>query len=142
LALENDAANLPKLVKLLDDKDAGVRYWATVGCFLIADKSKSAQPRIRKLLTDDSHEVRALAAWILIKQGDETAGKKVLSGLLRESSYASLKVLNIIDWLGEGPDQYSEAILACNNGDSYVNRMKQYFGVAAPPKPKRNRKKK
>jgi arylsulfatase A-like enzyme len=143
LALKNDKSNLPKLLELLDHKDSGVRYWGSVGIFLIAKDAKSAQDRVKKLLTDDSHEVRAMAAWTLYKQGAVAEGKAALNDLLKNNSYAALIVMNIIDWIGEGVDDYKEAATACTTSHGgYVGRMKQYFGLqdASKKKPKRKKK--
>jgi N-sulfoglucosamine sulfohydrolase len=129
VALQQDAGKLPELLKMLDHKDSGVRYWGTVGCYLIADKAKSAQTQIKQALTDDSHVVRAMAAYTLYKQGDTETAKATFKELLTNDSYASLMVLNMIDWIGNGPDEYKEEIVACkfSHGD-YVGRMQEYFG--------------
>ena len=142
LALKNDTANLPKLLKLLEHKDAGVRYWGTVGIFLIAKDARSEQERIKKLLTDDCHHVRAMAAYTLYKQGDTATAKATFNDLLKNNTYAALKVVNIIDWIGEGIDDYREAITACTTSHGgYVGRMKQYFGLKGATKKKKGKRK-
>jgi len=50
---------------------------------------------------DDCDEVRAMAAWTLIRNGKKKAGLKCLQALLTNKSYATLTVLNMIDWIGE-----------------------------------------
>jgi len=143
LALQQAPGNLAALVKLLDDKDSGVRYWGIVGCYLIADQSKSAQDRIRQALTDDSHVVRAMAAYTLYKQGDTETAKAAFKELLENSSYASLMIMNMIDWIGKGPDEYKKSIIACNfSHGGYVVRMKAYFGFNERTPKKRKRVKK
>ena len=94
LALVEDASNLPKLKKLLDQSDCGLRYWGMVGCFLLNDVETA-----RPALTDDSHEVRAMAAWLLVKNGEQEAGLACLKAMLQDHSYATLKILNILDWM-------------------------------------------
>lgn len=42
--------------------------------------------------------------------------------------------------MGEGPDEFKEALAACKSGDNYVKRMKSYFGVQGDGKKKRGRK--
>jgi N-sulfoglucosamine sulfohydrolase len=144
IALENNPANASKLYDKLKDTDGGVRYWAMVGCFLIADKGSVDLEVIKKSLQDSSHEVRALAAWILYKKGDKTSAQAVWNDLLKNSSYASLKVTNIIDWIGDGTEPYKDAIIACKfSHGGYVDRMKEYFGYAkAKPKKKKKKSKK
>ena len=99
LALEKNPANLSKLKKLLGHSNGGMRYWGTVGIFLLGDKAASAEPNMRKLLNDDSHEVRIMAGWMLFNLGDKKTCLDLLDTLLKEGSYASLKALNLIDWL-------------------------------------------
>jgi N-sulfoglucosamine sulfohydrolase len=141
VALEQDTSNLPKLYELLVSKDAGVRYWGVVGCFNLQGKAPLDKAAIAKLLSDDSHHVRAMAAWILYREGDKKAAQDCWNAMLAESSYASLKIFNIIDWIGEGKEPYAEAMKACafsHNG--YVARMQQYLGVAkAKPKEKKRK---
>ncbi|MGJ8651693.1 MAG: sulfatase-like hydrolase/transferase [Opitutaceae bacterium] len=96
LALEEDPTNRPALRALLSSPDLGLRYWGMVGCFLL-DDTESAQ----LCLEDDSHEVRAMAGWLLLRSGDTDAGLQCLKSLLEENSYATLTVLNIIDWAGD-----------------------------------------
>ena len=85
-----------------------------------------------------------MAAWILYRAGDKTAAQECWNDMLQNSSYASLKIFNIVDWIGDGTEPYVDAMKACEfSHQNYVQRMKQYLGVAAPPAPKKkNRKKK
>lgn len=135
LALHQDSGNLAALLKLLDHQDSGIRYWGIVGCTLIADEARPAQARIRQALSDESHVVRAMAAYTLYQQGDTESAQACFKDLLKNDSYATLLVLNIIDWLGAGPDEYRDEITACKFSP-YVNRMKEYFGClkTAPKK--------
>ena len=96
LALASNRENAPELQKLLKSKDSGLRYWGMVGCFMINDV-KTAETH----LNDENDEVQAMAAWTLIRNGKKKAGMKCLQTLLSENSYATLTVLNMIDWMGE-----------------------------------------
>jgi arylsulfatase A-like enzyme len=96
LALEQKEENRPALEKLLADSDCGLRYWGITGCFLLGHQKAGFQ-----CMEDESHEVRALAAWLLIRTGEQEKGLKVLENLLEQESYALLSVLNMIDWLGD-----------------------------------------
>jgi len=141
-ALEQDAANLPKFYNDLNAKDAGIRYWAIVGCFNLQESAPPDMKVIRKALHDQSHHVRVMAAWILYRGGDKAAAQDCWNQLLRESSYASLKIFNIIDWIGDGVEPYAEAMKACEfSHGGYVGRMQQYLGVK-PKQPKKNRRRK
>ena len=96
LALEENESNLLALRGLLKSSDIGLRYWGIVGCFLLNDTQSAL-----KCLEDDSHEVRAMAGWLLLRSGDKKVGLQCLEHLLKENSYATLSVLNIIDWAGD-----------------------------------------
>ncbi len=71
-----------------------------------------------------------MAAWILYRDGDKPAAQACWNELLESSSYASLKIFNIIDWIGDGIEPYADAMKACNfSHDGYVGRMQEYMGV-------------
>lgn len=137
LALEEDPKNIEALYKGLTSDDYGVRYWATVGCFLVQDKVELNNEIIRKNLTDESHHVRVMAAWILYRAGEKEAAQATWNDLLENDSYASLKIFNIVDWIGDGVAPYEVAMKNCNfNHSGYVARMKQYLNIVQPKKKK------
>lgn len=133
MALQPTASDLEALQNLLASEDVGVRYWATVGCFHLSatvDAGRIDLDAIRNLLADDSHHVRAMAAWALYRCGEQNVARECWNQLLRESSYASLKVLNIINWIGEGPESYADSIKACKfEHGNYITQMKEYYGI-------------
>jgi hypothetical protein len=142
LALQEDPANLATFYKNLSDPDAGVRYWAISGIFNLPKGTAIDLEPVKKALADESHHVRIMAAWILYRSGEKQLAQDCWNGLLEESSYASLKILNIIDWTGDGTGPYMDAIRACKfDHGGYVQRMKEYFGATGTaPKKKRNNK--
>ncbi|TWT84282.1 Sulfatase [Planctomycetes bacterium CA13] len=118
--------------------DAGARYWGMVGLFNMQQTREIDLDFVREYLTDESHHVRIMAAWILYRSGDKLSAQECWNELLRDSSYASLKIFNIIDWIGEGTEPYAAAMKSCEfSHGGYVGRMQQYFGV----KPKTQKKK-
>ncbi len=96
LALEEKPENLLRLEEMLKSSDSGVRYWGLVGCFLLNDRKAGLL-----CLNDESHEVRAMAAWLLVRTGEKEKGLQCMEALLKSGSYAMLSVLNIIDWMGD-----------------------------------------
>jgi hypothetical protein len=96
LALEENPKNLSRLEALLKSSDCGLRYWGVVGCFLLNDKQAGFG-----CLNDDSHEVRAMAAWLLICTGEKEKGIACLENLLKTGSYATLTILNMADWMDD-----------------------------------------
>lgn len=105
LALAQEECNITALEDLLQSPDAGLRYWGIVGCFLINHGAVA-----EAAMQDDSHEVRAMAAWLAINTGNPKSGKATLAKLLTQNSYASLTVLSIINWLGEDGDDLLESV--------------------------------
>ena len=119
LALAEKQENLPVLHKLLANPDCGLRYWGMAGCFLLSDPKAGLQG-----LKDESHEVRAMAAWLLIKTGEKKKGLQCLEDLLEENSYAALTVLNIVDWLGEDGQALRSEVEAFEPKTNYEERMR------------------
>ncbi len=145
LALKQDPAYLPEFYRNLKDSDAGIRYWAVVGCFLLQANGAVDLEPIRDCLDDSSDHVRTMAAWILYRAGDKEAAQRCWNELLMNGSYASLKIFNVVDWIGDGTTPYVAAMKACDfSHGGYVNRMKEYLKVETekpPAERKRNRKK-
>ena len=126
----SSAALMPKFGKIdrsvlycaLAEADQGVRYWAMVGLYN-AQRAKVEVDIdfVREYLNDESHHVRVMAAWILYRSGDKAAAQACWNELLKEGSYASLKIFNIIDWIGDGVEPYKDAMKACefSNGPAF-----------------------
>ena len=144
MALQQDSANAPKFMEALKSHNLGVRYWAIVGLFNIQDQAILDMNVIKDCLKDDSHHVRIMAAWILYRSGDKATAQACWNDLLNSDSYASLKIFNIVDWIGDGHAAFAEAMAKCKFSHSgYVARMQEYMGVAkAQEKPRKNRQKK
>lgn len=137
-ALEQDPKNLPALYRDLSANDPGVRYWAVVGCFNLQELTSLDLDVIRNTLQDESHHVRVMAAWILYRAGDKRAAQECWNQLLNEDSYASLKIFNVIDWIGDGIEPYRDSMKACQySHGGYVDRMKEYLGVKPAQKKKK-----
>lgn len=124
LALEQNEKNRGKLRKMLDSEDSGVRYWAMVGCFLLNDEVGGL-----KAINDDSHEVRVMAAWTLIKNGKRKPGFTCLDNMLKGNSYATLKILNVLDWMGK-------------DGENMINTVQKLHFSGKVKKMKENLEKK
>jgi hypothetical protein len=119
LALEKHPDNLPKLRNMLDSKGLGERYWGIVGCFLLNDKESGL-----KAINDDSHEVRLMAAWILINNGEVEKGLDCIRTLIEHSSYALLTALNMVEWVGKDGMELMPAVKALDLTESYRNQYK------------------
>ncbi|WP_430935669.1 sulfatase-like hydrolase/transferase [Saccharicrinis sp. 156] len=119
LALEKDRANLPELRKLLENPNLGLRYWGMIGCFLLDD-----QPAGLKMINDESHEVRAMAAWTLIKTGKKEKGIQCITDMINERSYAMLTLMNMVEWIGEDGKALMPAVKAINLTEKYAKQYK------------------
>lgn len=133
LALKQNPGNRSIFYCALAEADPALRYWAMVGLFNLQGTAEIDLKFVADYLDDESHHVRAMAAWILYRGGDRQAAQACWNEMLKNDSYASLKILNIIDWIGDGTEPYREAIQACQySHGGYVDRMKEYFGLSDP----------
>jgi N-sulfoglucosamine sulfohydrolase len=114
------------LKQFLKDKDSGLRYWGVIGLLLLDHKPTQVVEELRKVLTDKSHSVQAMAAYALHLRGEKEQARETLLNLLHQESHATLLVLNIMAWLKEDPDYFHQAIQGTKNQQlqPYVQKMK------------------
>ena len=125
MALEKNPDNLYYLLEALKSDDCAVRYWAVVGCLLLADEPEVTEQVIKPLLKDESQEVRAMAAWVLVKKGDKEDGFNCLISMIKNKSYAILSVLNILDWMKVDITPVIPAILELKMDNMNVKKMQR-----------------
>lgn len=101
LALSREPEHLNFYVEQLGDADAGLRWWAVVGLHLLAEGAAPAKAALRQALSDDSHEVRMMAAWTLVKIGEGEEGLACLDDLLFGGTSNEVMLHNVLDWMGE-----------------------------------------
>jgi len=118
MALEQETKNLPALRSLMKSDDAGIRYWGMVGCFLLNDAETA-----NLYIDDKSDEVKVMAAWTLINNGERDKALACLQKLLTEKSYATLTILNLIDWIGEDALELKDYIPEEEKLGEYERRM-------------------
>ncbi len=102
MASLGDIKNLPELINRLNDRENCVRYWAATGCLILGKKAKSAVSALKKLLIDDSGDVRIAASEALcsIKENDNAI--PVLAAQLRNKNpMIALHAANALDALGQ-----------------------------------------
>ena len=128
LALRAKPEQISALLEMLSHKDSGIRYWGMTGLNLLGENARSHIPSIHKLTNDSSDAVRAITAFTLFRLGEKEVARTCYLKLLNNDSYASLLVLNMIDWLGDKGEHYTEAIRQCSfSHQGYVQNMKQFF---------------
>jgi HEAT repeat protein len=112
-------------MKLFDDKDAAVRWWAAVGCTALGSKAAPAAEALRKALADPSPVVRVAAAEALCKQDRHTEALPVLiEALKHENDWVRHSTALVLDSLGEKARPALEAMKArVNDPNQYVGRV-------------------
>jgi len=107
MASSLDASDLPQLVKLLEHKDSGVRYWAAVGLFAQeAAGIKAGHEELLAALKDQSPIVRITAAEALGRFGSDTDAAAALDVLLEKARFdgdyfLAVAAWNALDYLDE-----------------------------------------
>lgn len=101
LALSRDPKNLEAFVKAMSSKDEGLRWWAVVGLHLLDKKAAPAVAVLTKGLKDETHEIRMMAAWTLVKIGQPEKGFACLEDLLFNGSQNESMLHNMLDWMDE-----------------------------------------
>jgi arylsulfatase A-like enzyme len=77
-------SHIPRLVRLLDDSDCAVRYWAVIALTALGPDAKPAVEALRTRLDDSSPNVRFAAAGFLCKLGHCEEALPVLADGLKE----------------------------------------------------------
>jgi arylsulfatase A-like enzyme len=101
MALERNPDNLHALVEGMADSDAGIRYWAVVGMLLLDNDAAPAATSLGKALSDNSDEVKIMAAWTLVKLGQSEKGLACLRNLLYGGTSCERMLHNVLDWMGK-----------------------------------------
>jgi len=101
LALVRDKSNLDTLVKSMSDRDGGMRWWAVVGLHLLESDAAPAVGMLEQALRDESHEVRMMAAWTLVKLGQAEQALACLDELLFQGTSNPTMLHNVLDWMGK-----------------------------------------
>jgi N-sulfoglucosamine sulfohydrolase len=125
LATWMDPANLARLLDILKDPDAAVRYWAVTGLLALGDKARSATDVLLKTMKDPSFSVRLAAAEALARLGRVDDALPVLvEGLKDKNEWVRLHAANILDWLGNNARPALEEMKRANRkSDQYVARV-------------------
>ena len=101
LASLGDPENLAKIMKMLEDKDAAVRYWAATGCTILGHYATPAKYDLLALLKDKEVSVRIAAAEALTHLGEKEKAVQTLSEALgSDIEMARVQALNILEQLG------------------------------------------
>ena len=126
-------AVLPKLIELLEDSDAGVRYWAAVAISALGDEAEPAKEVLIKALADENPVVRFVATGALCKLDlCENALPVLAKGLEDRRETVVLHAAREIQSIGNKArpitEQIKQAQAACKNPDgTYKNNNHAMF---------------
>jgi len=137
LAGRRDPAALPRMLDMLKDADAAVRYWACVGLGALAtpkgegtsglkdaDRGEAAK-RLTAALTDSTPAVRVAAADALCWHGGyEKAVPALAAALEHENAWVRLQAVNVLDRIDAHARPARAAVQrATTDADQYVVRV-------------------
>jgi len=126
-------AEVPKLIELLEDSDAGVRYWAAVALGALGAEAAPAAGALTKVLTDKRPTVRFAAAGALCKLDLCEKALPVLAGGLEDRRetvvlHAARQIQSIGSKAQPIIEQIKQAQARCKNPDgSYKNNNHAMF---------------
>jgi len=113
-------------LRLLDEKDAAVRYWAVVGLLALNDRKSDALAALEKALQDSSPSVRVAAADALAGAGRVKQALPVLRAALRdENDWVRHHAAEAFDRLPDSEARQELALLkgALTDKNAYVVRI-------------------
>jgi HEAT repeat protein len=100
LASDRDAIRLPELMAAMQDPHPVVRYWGATGGLTLGHDARPAQGKLKSLLSDDSPDVRVVAAEALGVLGDVSSTKEALAEVLRNGNlHEALAAQNAVEAL-------------------------------------------
>jgi N-sulfoglucosamine sulfohydrolase len=96
-----DAKQIPKLVKLLQQRDSCLRWWGAGGLAALGSKAAPVLGDARAALKDESPDVRIAAAEILANLGHDDEALPILRAELKQDNeFIRLAALNVLDRMG------------------------------------------
>ena len=125
--------NIPKIIRLLDDSDSAVRYWAVIALDALGPQAGPAREALEGLLDDSSPNVRFAAAGVLCRMGSCEKALPVLTDGLKERReetvlYAAREIQRIGAAAAPITEQIIEARARFENPDgSYKNNNHAMF---------------
>jgi len=134
IANQRDPKNLKRLERLLEEKDAAIRWWGAQGMVALGEKAAPSKQAVMHASRDASWDVRVAAAEALAAMGELDRTLEVLREALKvKSPFIRLAAINVADRLGSRakpllPDIAQANIQDAKNKDaaSYVGRMVDY----------------
>ncbi len=127
MASEDDTGNLGSLVKMLDNDDSAIRYWAAQGLLLLGDAIDPYLTEIEKIARDESLNVSVTGAEILYLAGEkEKAVEAYIRVLQSDRLMARVHALNSIDQVNADDNRLVEACVRILKNYGQLDRGSQY----------------
>jgi arylsulfatase A-like enzyme len=131
-----DPENLPRLQKAMSHADAGMRWWAAMGCVYLQDAARPAVDDLLALLKDESGHVQAAAAEALCHCGRAYEAVPIIDRLLGDSNdwvqlHTMLALRHVIDEIDETVIDMGhvkqQVIAATESNNNYVRRVAEHM---------------
>ena len=129
IASEKNPANIPVLLKALNNEQATIRYWAATGFAILGEQAKPAENFLLKALKDTSSDVRIAAAEALCNLGREKEILHILiSELTNKNSKTALFAANVLDVIGHKAKPALQELISIESQiqDNYIKRALEY----------------
>jgi len=135
LANARAAQNVPKLLDLLKDEDAAVRYWAATGLGALGQQATSSADALKAATSDRSSTVRVAAADALCRLGQGGQAVPVLATALEDpNEWVRLYAINVLDRLDQQAHPAKAAIEQCREDkNQYVVRVVEHALAGLKP---------
>lgn len=112
LATTPNVKNIPKLINLLQNSDAAIRYWGATGLLILGDKAKPAIAALKVAAMDNSSNVATAASEALYNLGEkELARKSLVTVLDSPNSFARTHAITTLDYLNDDGKETQLAVL-------------------------------
>jgi len=130
-ATSRDASHLPALRAALEDSHPVIRYWGTLGCLILQDKSAPAKERLVALLRDDHADVRIVAAEALGYHRESNAALSALAEIVKSpQAHEALAALNTLEYMwraGHAPIARVQSMVRDLKLVEPADRMQRYL---------------
>lgn len=125
LANERKPSNVDELLKLAEDPDPAVRYWAITGIGALPEVSPPGRESLEKHLNDKAGFVKVAAADALCRAGMNDQAIPVLGDCLADKNeWVRLKAINVLDRLGAKARSEKDKVSALkDDSNQYVVRV-------------------
>ena len=78
-----------------------MRWWGVVGLHLLEKQAAPAIAKLEAALSDETHEIRMMSAWTLVKLGRSEKAFACLDDLLFGDCVNEAMLHNILEWMGD-----------------------------------------